>query len=217
MSKKPFIIGLLILVVTGCRTAPSRQFTVGNVLWEDDFSTAFGWDHFTGGSVQIGPVNGVYEMRSNTNQYVRGFNRSAHTVADGVIEVQAMQFSPYNNNAYGVICRGAPNDNAAGYYFLIGGDGSYSIRKGQDDDVNALVGWSRSTVINRGLNWNNIKAICVEDYLALYVNGRFVADAHDSSFKSGYVGLVVAVAQGHEIDVTFDDLIVHEASLPGEK
>jgi hypothetical protein len=144
---------------------------------------------------------------------VRGFNPSADTVADSIIEVQTMQFSAHDNNAYGIICRGALNNSAAGYYFLIGGDGSYSIRKGQDDDAKALVRWSRTTAINRDSNKNTIKAVCIEDYLALYINDKFVADTHDSAFKSGYPGFVVAVSQGHEIDVTFDDLVIHEAAL----
>lgn len=213
MSKKPVIIGLLILVIAGCQTTPARQFTVGDVIWEDDFSTAFGWDHFTVGGVRVGPAEGRYEMHAATNQYVRGFNPSLDTVADSVIEVQTMQFSAYDNNAYGIICRGALNNNAAGYYFLIGGDGSYSIRKGRADDVEALVGWSRTTVINRESNKNTIKAVCIDDYLALYINDKFVADTHDSAYKSGYPGFVVAVSQGHQIDVVFDDLVIHEASL----
>jgi hypothetical protein len=217
MSKNYVIIGLLTLVIAGCQTTPAHQFTVGHVLWKDDFGTAFGWDHFTVGGVQVGPEGGAYEMRADTNQYVRGFNPSADTVADSVIEVQTMQLSAHDNNAYGVICRGALNNNAAGYYFLIGGDGSYSIRKGQADDVEALVGWSRTTAINRESNKNTIKAVCIDDYLALYINDKFVAATHDSAFKSGYTGFVVAVSQGHEIDVIFDDLVIHEASLLEEK
>jgi len=111
-----------------------------------------------------------------------------------------------------VVCRAsAGEDNASGYYFLIGGDGSYSIRKGRDD-IDALVSWARSDVINRGAGSNTIRAVCMGDYLALYVNGEFIADAHDNTYRGGFVGFVAAAAEGTIVEIAFDNLRIWEAT-----
>ncbi len=53
----------------------------------------------------------------------------------------------------------------------------------------------------------------MDDYLALYANGEFVAEVRDSTYQLGNVGFVVAVAEGGVIDVTFDNLTIREATL----
>jgi hypothetical protein len=211
MFYKLMILGwLLLLTSAACRSQPTQRYTMGELLLQEDFSQAFGWDAFTFNDIQIGVRDGVYEMRSNVREYVRGFNERIHR--NVVIEVESRQFSSEVNNAYGVVCRASPGNAASGYYFLIGADGTYSIRRGRDDQVEALVSWNHSSAINAGTSKNIIRAICADDYLALYVNGDFVADAYDNTFKSGFAGFAVAVSQAGDIDVTFDNLKIWNAA-----
>ena len=77
----------------------------------------------------------------------------------------------------------------------------------------ALSCWTYSDAIQQGRSINRIRAVCVGDYLALYVNGQFVAEICDSYFNRGYAGLTAAVPEGGEVDVTFDDLTITSASL----
>lgn len=204
--------GILVLLgAIGCTAQPSQQVTLGDKLFSDDFSQPGGWDQYDDGTVSFGVSNGAYELRSNVSDYVRGFNDRLDS--DVVIEASSRQFSTGENNAYGVMCRASRSDTAGGYYFLIGADGTYSIRWGRDDQIAALVAWTPSGAIHTGVDKNVIRAVCAGDYLAMYVNGEFLADTHDNRFTQGYIGFAVAVAKGGTIDVTFDDLTVWSASI----
>lgn len=206
-------LALLGLLLSGCAPAPIVPYSLGNLLLEEDFSQGYGWDAETTGGVTIGVRDGAYRMRADVSQYVRGFNAERHT--DVVIEVDALQLSPDERNAFGVICRGNPAaTNASGYYFLIGSDGSYSIRKGVGSDLEPLVAWERSSVVRRGAAANTLRVACIGDHLALYVNERQVAQARDTTYQGGFAGFVVAAAEGQVIEAVFDDLRIWEAFSP---
>ena len=59
---------------------------------------------------------------------------------------------------------------------------------------------------------NRIRAVCVGDYLAMYVNGTFVGDATDDTYSVGQVGLVGAAASRLGLQVDFDNLTVSAAT-----
>lgn len=203
---------LILLILTACRSQPTATFSAGDVLLRETFDDAHGWDNRVQGDVVIGVEAGAYRMRADVNSFVRGF--SFQRFEDVVIDVESVQLSAEDRNAYGVVCRGVRDDASAnGYYFLISGDGAYSIRKGQFGEVNPLVHWARSNAINQGAAVNNIRVICAEDYLALYVNGEFLADMHDSTYSGGYVGFAVAAREDTTIEIAFDNLTVRAAEL----
>jgi hypothetical protein len=119
------------------------------------------------------------------------------------------------------MCRADPSNNGDGYYFLVSGDGFYSVRKGEAESVNPLVDWTSHSSINTGPASNTIRAVCIGSYLALYVNDRFVVETEDSTYGSGYAGLSVAafaddsagnVAEANA-DIAFDNLTIWAASL----
>jgi len=209
-----FISVMIAIILVGCRPDPEVTYGTGAVLLRESFDDSLsGWDNRTAGAVQIGVGSGAYRMQSNSNAYVRGFYR-AQTYTDVVIDVQGFQFSAEDNNAYGVLCRAETGDNrTSGYYFLVGGDGSYSIRKGQHGEINGLVKWGRSDAVNQGAATNNLRVVCVDDYLALYVNDTFLADVRDSTYGSGYVGFAVAVESEATISVAFDNLTILEGVI----
>ena len=106
-----FEIMLLMVVLAACTSGgPSLRYREGALLQQDDFSEAFGWDSMTYENIAVGIHDGAYEMRSDRSQFVRGFN--VYSYSDVVIQVDARQLSAYQNNAYGVICRATPSDNA---------------------------------------------------------------------------------------------------------
>jgi len=205
---------VLLGLLTACRPDPDVAYGTGDRLLRETFTEpSSAWDNRRAGAVQIGISNGAYRMQSDTSNYVRGFYR-AETYADVIIDVQGFQFSAEDNNAYGVLCRAETGDDrASGYYFLIGGDGAYSIRKGQHDEINGLVKWGRADVINQGTGSNSLRVVCVDDYLALYVNGEFLADVRDDTYGSGYVGFAVAVEDAATISVAFDNLTIFEGVI----
>lgn len=104
----------------------------------------------------------------------------------------------------------AANDGD-GYLFLIQGSGSYGIFKATDRALTPLVNWQISDAINVGPNENELRAVCMGDYLAFYVNDTFVADVTDSTYSEGQVGLAASSANRLGLDVQFDDLTVSPA------
>jgi hypothetical protein len=105
-------------------------------------------------------------------------------------------------------------NNGDGYLFLIEGSGRFAIMRSKGRSITPLVNWTASTAIQTGPAENRIRAVCVGDYLAMYVNGTFVGDATDDSYTSGQVGLVGAAASRLGLQVDFDNLTVSAAN-PG--
>lgn len=204
---------VLLWLLAACATTEPPSYVRGDLLLAEDFSAGYGWDNRAQDGVIIGTQDGAYQMRVDIREFVRAFNDRTHT--NVIIEVEALQRAPDINNAFGLICRGNPAEtNASGYYFLIGSDGTYSIRKGVDNDLQPLVAWDQSSLIRTGAATNTLRAICIDDVLALYVNDRLVAQTRDQSYRSGFAGFVAAAADGGVIEVTFDDLRIWAGALP---
>ena len=157
--------------------------------------------------------NGAYEAKAWDGGFMWAIQPPMQT--DTVIEVVTTQLSDYRNNAYGVMCRALPTDNSDGYYFLISGDGQYTIRRGAVDNIHALIPFTPSDAIHQDKTSNRIRAVCIGTYLALYVNDNFVAETHDDYFKTGYTRAERGGRQGGrcDADIAFDDLTVSKGSL----
>lgn len=215
VKKTAILLILSVLVLADCSNEPSGQYTLGDVSLTEGFAQVDAWEQYadadTGTDLQV--ADGAYRMQTGDNGYIWGLNEQEHD--DVVIEVTASQSSSHLNNAYGLMCRADTSNNGDGYYFLISGDGFYSIARGEGDDVTPLVEWQESSLIHEGQATNKIRAVCVGDYLALYVNDKFLAETRDSAYGSGYAGFAAAAFEEGSIDVNFDDLTVWEASLSG--
>lgn len=206
-------VALVVLALAGCGAQPTERFALGDTLMQEDFSSSFAWEEYVNleQKVDFQLEDGMYRARAWDGGFMWAIKLPAHT--DVVIEVETTQLSDYGNVAYGVMCRAAPTNNSDGYYFLIGGDGYYTIRRGSTDHIGALIPFTYSNTIRRGRSVNRIRAVCIGDYLALYVNGEFVAETRDDYFSRGYTGLAAGVVEGGDVDVAFDDLTVWEARL----
>ena len=204
------VLLLLILLLVACGGSP-QPYETGEVLLTESFDEAAAWETYVSGEVAFQVVDGAYRTQTGDGGYVWGLNDAEHD--DVVIEVTANQLSSFENNAYGVMCRSDTSNNGDGYYFLISGDGYYAISKGEGDDVRELVEWTTSPAINQGQASNTIRAVCIDDYLALYVNDEFLADTEDSDYSSGYAGFAAAAFEGGNADISFDNLTITAASF----
>lgn len=203
---------LIVLGIAGCAAQPTESFALGEVLLREDFSHSFSWQNYVHSeqNVDFQTLDGVYRARAWDNAFMWAIQPPMHT--DVVIDVEVSQLSDYRNNAYGVMCRAQPTDNGDGYYFLISGDGQYTIRRGAVDTIKALIPFTASNAIRQDRGINRIRAVCIGDYLGLYVNDTFVAETRDNYFHSGYAGLAAGVVEGGDVDVAFDDLTAWAAS-----
>lgn len=213
MSRKislPIILLALVLLLAACGE-PAPKYEAGDVLLNETFSEPAAWETFVSGDSDLQVSDGAYHIQTGPGGYIWGLNEAEHTNVE--MEVTTRQLSSHANNAYGLMCRADTSNDGDGYYFLISGDGFYSIRKGQGDDVVALVDWTDSSAINEGQATNKIRAVCAGDYLGLWVNDKFVSEFRDASYTSGFAGLAAAAFEGGDADITFDDLTIKVAAL----
>lgn len=188
----------------------SRGLHLGRLLSEDRFDAPGGWDVYNLEGAFLQVVDGNYHIVAGLSQYVFGLNRQQHE--DVVLEAEAYYLSEYPKGIYGILCRA---NAGRGYYFVISADGNFSIRRGAGGGVEALIAWQPTGAIYTGKRQNLLKAVCVDDYLALYINGQFVAETTDTRYHRGYAGLTAALPAraeaGDVAEVVFDNVRVWEA------
>ncbi|MBZ0281107.1 MAG: lipoprotein [Anaerolineae bacterium] len=216
--RKYLVVISLMLVLAACQPSPSAKYTTGQELLNEDFSNEEAWENFgIEADAEFKVQDGVYHVSNRSEGFLWGLNQENHT--DVVIEVLSKQLSTYEDNFYGVMCRADTSNNGDGYYFLISGDGYGTISYGHGDEIDPLVGPTQTNTVNKGQGNNVIRAVCIGDYLALYVNGNFVLDTRDSTYTSGYAGMAAATnpsenaAVTASVEVTFDDLKIWEATI----
>lgn len=204
---------LILLLLAACQPVPSERVALGDVLARVTFDAAYEWENYANAAqkVDFGIEDGEYHARAWDGGFTWVLNAEQHT--DVVIQADVRQLSDYANNAFGLMCRASPTNNGNGYFFFISGDGTYTIRRGAATEVQYLIPWTHTDAIQQGRSINRIRILCVEDYLALYVNGKFVAETRDDRYLRGYAGLSAAVPAGGEVDVLFDDLTIWQAAL----
>ena len=203
------------MIGAACDSSPSVDYTLGDNVRSERFDRIEVWDTFTyGDDVHFRIENGVYRATApHVGGWIWALDIDGLPHTDVVIEVETTQLSNLANNGYGVMCRADINNNGDGYYFLISGDRYYAIARGNGENVVALVeGTAPSSAIRREPAPNTIRAVCVGDYLALYVNDAFMAETRDSLFSWGLVGLAVTAFEAGEVDISFDNFNVWEAT-----
>jgi hypothetical protein len=133
-----------------------------------------------------------------------------------IVEVETDQLSSEKDNLYGVMCRLAPDDrgNMTGYALLISGDGHYGIAELKGRSLDFLLAWHQSKAIKQGPAHNTIRAVCVDDYFAVYVNDQFLGEVKNDAYRrAGQVGLLAGVTGEGTVSIAFDNLTVYEGTL----
>jgi hypothetical protein len=121
-----------------------------------------------------------------------------------IIEVAARYEEGAGNVASGLICR---YDGDRSYYFFdIRPDGNIRIGMFLDGDQEILADIEESTTVNA--EQNKLRADCVGDSLAFYVNGELVATANDGNLSVGQVGLLGGGSSNASSTVHFDDFML---------
>lgn len=100
------------------------------------------------------------------------------------------------------------NNNGDGYLFLVQATGRFAILRARGRGITPLVDWTSNSAINAGAGQNRIRAICAGNYLALYVNDKFMADTSDDTYKEGQVALAAVAAGRTGVNVAFDNLSI---------
>ncbi|HEY5730221.1 MAG TPA: hypothetical protein VIS72_09240 [Anaerolineales bacterium] len=206
LSKFFFAVAVLVLASVACSVLG------GGALLEDDFS---GSDANWGTGTDAD--SSVEYLDKSLNMFVyKDFWFVWSTPNDEEYENVHVEVTAYNNStdstgAFGIICNMQVTDTS--YYFAITGVGEYAIgRYTLVDDVLLTNGgeWGTSDAITSGAASYRIGVDCGSDgTLTLYVDGQEVDSVNDTTYSSGYVGLLAW--SGEDVDgtnVSFDDFVV---------
>jgi hypothetical protein len=193
--------------------AGSEPVTLGELLLRESFIQKDAWELYDGEDITLAVIDGRYRMQAEQGDFAWGLNDWSHT--DVVIQVETEQLSVEEGSIYGVMCRADSRNNGDGYYFAIGGEGFYSIYTFDEGEMTMLVDPTESPVINAGQGENTFTVVCVQDYLAMYLNDELLAEINDSTFTEGLAGFSVFGIDGVPVDVAFDNLSIWEAAPAG--
>lgn len=209
------VLGLLAVLigVAACSGEPapeaSADYVLGERLLRESFDEPDSWESFGLDVIQFTPHEGKYRVMSPGGGYIWALNDDEH--GDVVIEVEMEILTPTESGVYGIICRAHPSNNGMGYYFLLDALGRFGIRRGDGTRVHVMVPWTEHSAIRDGAN--TIRLLCIEDYLALYINGEFAAETRDDWFERGLTGITANANEGLPAAADFDNLTIWEASL----
>ena len=190
-------------------TQPAAKAQAGTILFKDDFSSpASGWDHTKYAEGIMDYDSGSYRMLVNALQ-ANFWSTPQKDFTNVRIEVDAGKLAGPDENRIGLICR---SDGKSYYFFIISSDGFYGMgifKNGQT----ALLGQSEmvsSDKIRTGVAVNHLRADCIQDELAFFVNGSQLADIHDPTLQHGDVGLLAGTFDKPGVDIVFDNFVVLE-------
>lgn len=172
------------------------------------FDSATDWESYTTpDGTQLDVENGVYRASTMTPGYAWGVNATEYT--DVVLEADVSPLTIFMDTGAGIMCRADTSANGNGYYFMVNGNGYFSIRVGTANGIEPLIDWTASKAVHAGIDSNVIRAVCIEDHLAMYVNDKLVGSVVDNTYSDGFAGLAVA-AGDNGVDMAFDNLEVYQ-------
>lgn len=119
------------------------------------------------------------------------------TFDDAVIQVKTIIITGKtsgNAAGMGIAFRTPQSNKLAGYGLLIYSDGTYGLVKWDTKgNPTNLIADSSSSAIHQGLNQeNDLKLVVKGNTFTIFINGQQVNEATDSTYTSGYIGLVAA-------------------------
>jgi hypothetical protein len=225
--KKWAVLGSVLLLLSACGHAPAEQIDQGAELLTITFDNSGDWEEGTFAyPTDAAEPDSTSTLAIRDGQFLlehQALESSSFAWSVGgdayenvIIEVEAEQVSSENDNLYGVGCRLTVDDegDVSGYALLISGDGHYGLARVNSGNLTFILDWHQTEKIKQGRASNTIRAVCIDDYLALYVNGEFMGDAVDETYlRAGQAGFIAGVTESGEVSITFDNLSIYEGSI----
>lgn len=201
---------LVMILLAACQaispsepSAPARE-----ILFEEDFeNAASGWNRVAAASGESDYADGMYRILVNEAN-LDIWARPGLNYTDTVIEVDAVKVGGERNNRFGIVCRVVNPTNF--YTLMISSDGYYGIGKVKGDQFSLIdmKAFQPAGAILQGSALNHLRADCIGDTMTLYVNNQKIAEAKDSEYLYGDVGLIAGTYETPGVDIRFDNFTV---------
>jgi serine/threonine protein kinase len=192
-------------------TTAAPIFT-GEVLLEDDFSDEDIWGTLDDTTAAIAYDGGALRMRIFEQNWIVWSTPNGEVYRDVHAEVTAHNNDGQPNTAFGILCYQQAVTSSY-YYAVVTPSGEYVIARAVDGDTDTFLTnddrWGTSNLIEKDASSYRIGLECGDGTLSLYVDGRLIDSATDSTYSGGSSGLITwsgdQVSAG---DVSFDDFIL---------
>jgi hypothetical protein len=198
-------IGWLMLA---CRLPFDFVQVSGGVLFQDDFSKPYkGWQRISSPQTSSNFMDGVYRLTVNAPN-IHTLRTPGLYFQDVQVEVDAQKVSGSDRNLFGLICR--YQDEGHYYALLVSSDGYYGIFANVDGKF-GLLGvelMNATDALHPSPMVNHLRADCIHDRLAMWVNGIPLGEVRDTSFRQGDVGLFAGTFAVDGTEIWFDNLSV---------
>jgi uncharacterized repeat protein (TIGR01451 family) len=176
--------------------------------YTDDFSDpGSGWAIDEDSVCRYAYTGGQYQIWVKDISYLISTTPGAQAT-DFTVAVSARRASG-SRGGYGIVF-GINEGWSERYQFLIDAN-TYSIWKRSGGSWTPLRGWTASSYIKTGTNWNRLKVIRSGASIAVYVNDHYLVTVTDGSYTGlRRIGLV-ASPSGSPLDARFDDFALYPA------
>jgi hypothetical protein len=205
-------IFLVVTAITLLALACASPFGDGTLLKEDFSKPDSGWSTFSTENASAQYVNGEYAIKVFRSLWFSWGNAGKRDLSNVHVEVTAKNFGKTDDAVFGILC--AYQDKDHYYYLGIDWAGSYTIARlnGNANDAEIFLTnnnrWARSDDIPHKAASYRLGADCGNGALTLYVDGKQIASAKDSTFAKGDVGVFVSTQKSKNVEVRFDEFVV---------
>jgi serine/threonine protein kinase len=185
---------------------------VGSVLLEDDFSSSQ-WGTGTDADSSVEYANEALQMIVFNKNWFVWSTPDDQDYQNVHMEVTVINNDTDTNTSFGLMCNQQPSSDNSYYYFAITPAGQYVIAKATPDQSDVFLTnndeWATSALIPRNASSYRVGADCGHGNLTLYVDGKQIASASDSSYTQGGVAVFTwSAEEATSTDVSFDDFLM---------
>jgi hypothetical protein len=198
---------------------PDPNLGVGNLLWEEAFDGASGWnwtfsDEAATFSLAEGSAGGALNAVMKRNDLGWRIAGGPDVRAgDQQITLTVRANLCYANDEFGVFFRGQLDARGRfnGYVFKINCAGQARIERLLDNGQTVLLEWTPVAALQTGApSENTLLVWAAQDQFNVYANGRFAGNATDKTFREGVFGLFLRDRTNGGLSVSYTRLIVRE-------
>ncbi len=205
-------VAALVTTSLACNAVLSLGGGGDSALVKDDFSdSGSGWGTGTDSESSVEYVDGGLNMKIFKDNFFTWSNPDEEAYENVHMEVSVKNQSGDTHAAFGLICDQQVADSSY-YFFAVGADGEYVIGKSQtgQDDVflTNRDDWGSSYLIAKNAPSYQIGADCGASGLTLYVDGKKIDSATDTTYSKGMVGLFLWSGDNPAGEVTYDNFVV---------
>jgi hypothetical protein len=205
---------LAIAVLVSISLACNALSAVGDrPLLQDDFSGSDrNWGTGTDSDSSVEYANDGLQIKVFREEYIVWSTPNDTDYENIHQEVTVINNGADSTTAFGLICHQQTVTDSY-YYLVITPAGEYAIAKAAlaqndvfltNDDQ-----WATSDAIAQNASSYRVGADCGNGTLTLYVDGKQIDSASDSTYTSGGVGVQVwSGSPVTNVDVTFDDFVI---------